>query len=574
MEQTVTRDFKSICPQDRLVLEALDWQLESKTLTATIQLNGSKLFYVLEDGSKVLSPSLQVLPGDIVKVNSGKLTFHSRTPLVTLGTVKSYFKNQVYLHFPFFGAPCPSSFRIDPIDNKINPGDRYVLFFPSDSNTPKVISAYTSEPIHDAQVLKDIYTYSLPYTKQNLNLHLANHLYTLDTLVDHTNDFVITIDPETAKDFDDAISWNEETREVFIHIVDIAHADLSEEEELRLRTKCQTLYLDTEAVHLLSEENASHTLSLVENKLRHTITTRVKLSEEGFVESYDIYRSIITVKKRLFYKTAKPFIPEWLYKLLEKQESKLRYSIDIPFITTTQSNEIKKTYSSDYAHKFVERCMVLCNMVVSKHLQSHAKYIPNRFHNKVRGFRPLEASEKTNHPEVDSFLLLKRYAKAKYDVDEHGHFGLGITEYCHFTSPMRRYADVLVHRVLAGWFLPKEILDKEVEWINMRETLTDSCHRLYNTWKINRYIFNAGSCKIYDVWVTGVSAAGVMWFMPELNVNGFCHVSNLAPSTKWYLEEDSLKSSQGSYKVGDECHGYFRNIDPTTYVVNLSLQKK
>ena len=536
----------------------------------TIQLRGAKLYCFIDDETISPAPSLEFLPGDKVLHN----TFHSRTPQVTLGTVKKIIKGEVYFHLPFFGPACPSTFKTIPLENYATIGSRYILEFPSDTVQPRIVSAFSAAAEDDVPVLKSIYTH--PLTREHSfyeELPTRESLYTKKELINHTDLFTITIDPDTAKDFDDAISWNEERREVFIHIVDIANSHLSQVEEYNLRNRCQTLYLGHhETLHLLSEENASNNLSLVEGQPRNTITTRVKLTEEGLVENYDIYRSVIIVNKRLTYNQGRECIPTWLSNILLMRESNLSYSIHLPSLSFTQDNQVIRTDTSDFAHKFVAHCMILCNMVVSKHLQINTIYLPNRFHDKLHGFRPLSPEEMTDQPDVDSFLLLKRYARAKYDIDSHGHFGLGLTEYCHFTSPMRRYADVLVHRLLAGWNIPKEVLEEEVEWINVRERLSDACHRYYHGWKMNRYIQSIGPEKAWNVWITGVSPSGCLWFLPELNLNGFCFVGQLLPTARWNLIGDSLESISGSFRVGEHCLGYFYVIDPTTYVTNLKIE--
>lgn len=541
------------------------------------------------------SPSQEFVPGDKVLVEGSNVTFEKRTPFVTLGTVKKFQNGFVFLHLPLFGPACSSLFKVQPLNGKITIGDRYILEFPSNTVSPIILSTHSTAPEDDVHVLKEIYTHSLTHPRTAYEtFEKGNSLYHTQEIVDHTNDNVITIDPLTAKDFDDAISWNEETREVFIHIVDIAHANitpdeaiggiaanhsppraiLTAEEEERLRNRCFTLYLGHEdTLHLLSEENASNLLSLVEGKPRHTITTAVKLTEEGLVESYKIYRSIISVKKRLHYDVAEPYIPKWLANLLSKRETDLKYSITLPALSFTPNAELVKTNTQDDSHKFVERCMVLCNMIVSKHLQTLGIYLPNRFHDKLRGFRPLNQEEKTNQEEVDSFLLLKRYARAKYDVDRFGHFGLDLKEYCHFTSPMRRYPDVLIHRLLAGWKIPREVLDEEVDWINVREKVSDSCHRYYVGWKMNRYMASFGTQKPWDIWITGTSPVGVMWFLPELNMNGFCFVGQITPAAFWKYDKENqeLTSDKETLRVGDKCTGYFLSIDPVNYVVNLKI---
>ena len=143
---------------------------------------------------------------------------------------------------------------------------------------------------------------------------------------------------------------------------------------------------------------------------------------------------------------------------------------------------------------------------------------------------------------MDSFVAVKRFARACYAIDQQGHFGLGLTEYLHFTSPMRRYADVIVHRLLAGWQISREDLDAEVDWINWRAEFNKALQRQYTAWKVAAYLREHAVSEL-DVWVTGVSAAGLLWFAPAYSLSGFSHVSLLEPAQRWKLEGVGLEAA-------------------------------
>jgi ribonuclease R len=212
--------------------------------------------------------------------------------------------------------------------------------------------------------------------------------------------------------------------------------------------------------------------------------------------------------------------------------------------------------------------MILANLIVSKHLSENGIVIPNRFHDSLRGFSSGTFTP-TENIFVDSFIMVKRYSRACYSLDEKGHFGLGIKDYVHFTSPMRRYADVLVHRLLAGYNY--DDLEAEVDWLNRRALITRSIQNLYVSWKTIRWLKTLPDP--HEIWVTSVSRAGLMWFMPSLNLNGFLHVTELVPCQYWTFENDTLvgTTSRKIHEVGQKLMANIKNIDTVTSSVSLYL---
>ena len=372
-------------------------------------------------------------------------------------------------------------------------------------------------------------------------------MYTRPDVVCHDDLDTFTIDPTDSKDFDDAISVDVANSTVYVHIVDIASAPLTKAEEERLERRCLTLYLANEHVeHLLDEETASHRLSLVVGHPRPTVTVKLVL-QNGLVQAYEIYRSTIVVKRRWTYEEARREMGthaalQYLDELTRQRSSAVDYTIRLPSLRFTVDRgtglltEARLEETNDSAHSLVATAMILANLTVSKHLAERGVRLPNRFHAPLRGFVRPEGMVTTHNEVVDSFLLVKRFSRACYSVDEKGHFGLGVTDYVHFTSPMRRYADVLVHRLLAGMSIPD--LVEQVEHLNHRSRVVRSLQDLYERWKVLRYLATLPGP--HTVYITDVKAVGVLWFMPSLMLNGFCHVSMLRPRQFWSLSQDSL----------------------------------
>jgi len=457
-------------------------------------------------------------------------------------------------------------------------GERIVFFFDATGGY-SILGRFSADPREDVPCLWTVYTATAAAaaaTQASVPLVASTPLYTRPDVVNHDDLDTFTIDPATSVDFDDAITVEPETNSIYVHIVDIAHAGLRAAEEARLKERCLTLYMANEHTeHLLDEDTAGHRLSLVAGVQRPTITVRLQM-KDGLVEKYEIYRSTIVVKRRYNYEevaslleagTAGPAIL-YLDRLTKERSKDVQYSISLPSLrltidkSTGLATELRSEKTNDASHSLVATAMILANMTVSHHLTLHGVKIPNRFHSQLRGFRGSPIS--TGHEEVDSFILIKKYARAYYSVDEKGHFGLDLKEYVHFTSPMRRYADVLIHRLLAGFHI--EDLEEQVAHINHRANVVRSLQDVYERWKTMRWIQSQPADTRYKLYSTDVKKAGIMWFIPSLLLNGFSHVSTLQPKQFWRFDERTshLLGSTGTLKLGDELSVTLSGIHPLT----------
>jgi exoribonuclease R len=342
-------------------------------------------------------------------------------------------------------------------------------------------------------------------------------------------------------DYDDALSVGADGT-VYIHIVDIMAA-MHRIDLPRVRTLGASLYLANERTEHLLDREAMEAVTLEEGRIRPVITVAVTLDVEGTVTHYDIYRSTILVKRRFTYESATALLDShpglaFLHRVATRRSSTISYKIEMPSLRLHMNGvgepiEARLESTTDDAHSLVSTAMILCNLVVSHHLKGRGLDLPNRFHAPLRGI-PVE-----KQPDPDdlaaTFCLLKKMARAEYSVNQHGHFGLGLTDYVHFTSPMRRYADIVVHMILAGADFAKAELEAEVAALNRRATFVRSLQRYYTTIKTDRWL-RARGIERHAVTVTSVAAAGVQWFMPSLLLNGFCHVSRLQPAQRWLLD--------------------------------------
>ena len=544
-----------------------------------IEFHGAKQMLVCGALPPTQIDSNNYIPGDIVYMNEDKTSYLVyRRAQPAIGITKELVNGTSVLYIPNFGPICKFSPTLN-LDSEV--GTKFILWLCENGET-QVLNTYSAKAVDDVKVL--LRMYSLEQGRSAPRTRKGPALYTTDKVVNHDDLDTFTIDPTSSVDFDDALSVDVENNTVYIHIVDIA--DYAYENlNPNLWTRCLTLYMANEHTeHLLDADDASLRLSLVTGLRRPVITVKVALDKDGLVLNYEIYKSTIVVKQRWDYAQVQaalnaaeaPAQIVYLAKLTSLRSANVNYNINLPSVRieadpgTGDVISLKTENTNDAAHSLVATAMILGNLVVSKHLAENGVVIPNRFHDSLRGFST-PSFKATGNTYVDSFIMVKRYARAYYSVDEKGHFGLGIKDYVHFTSPMRRYADVLVHRLLAGYAY--EDLEYEVDWLNRRALLVRTAQDLYTGWKTIRWLKTLPGP--LEIWVTNVSKAGIMWFMPSLSLNGFLHVTELAPTQYWKFENDTLvgTTSGSVIKLGDKLIANVKNIDEITSSVSLSLHQ-
>jgi len=543
-----------------------------------IEFHGAKQMLVCGALPPTQIESNDYIPGDVVYMNKDKSShLVHRTAQPAIGITKKCINGTSVLFIPNFGPIC----KFSPTLNLVSEvGTKFIIWLCENGDT-QVLNTYSADAVDDVNVL--LRMYSLEPSRPEPRVLKGRPLYTTDKVVNHEDLDTFTIDPASSVDFDDALSVDVENNTVYIHIVDIA---TYENLNPNLWTRCLTLYLANEHTeHLLDKGDAALRLSLVTGLKRPVITVKVVLDKEGLVKHYEIYKSTIVVKKRWDYAAVQtaldageaPASIVYLAKLTALRSSGVNYNINLPSvrikanILTSEVESLITENTNDASHSLVATAMILGNLVVSKHLSENGVVIPNRFHDSLRGFST-PSFKPTGNNFVDSFIMVKRYARAYYSVDQKGHFGLGIKDYVHFTSPMRRYADVLVHRLLAGFTYDN--LEYEVDWLNRRAVIARTVQDLYTTWKTIRWLKTLPGQ--HEIWVTNVSKAGLMWFMPSLSLNGFLHLTELAPTQYWHFEDDVLKGTKTGnvIKLGQKLLAQVKNIDTVTSSVSLSLHQQ
>jgi exoribonuclease R len=537
-----------------------------------IELHGGKLIIKTETIT-ISTVSTSVMPGDTVTVPEGTLVHRIEQPGIAI--VKRIDHDKAFL---WISTIFPCAFEPSVPSDGLSIGMRLIIWFNANGSI-HILHICSLDANDDAECIYRAYcaTNMIPTF---CNTTPGPVLYTQNNRVDHSTLDTFTIDPKHSVDFDDAISVDTDKNIIYVHIVDIAHVPLTTEECERLRRRCFTLYLANEQTeHVLDKENASYNLSLIVGQMRNTITVKMTVNA-GMITAYDIYPSIICVTRRYTYEevlmglkngTASMAI-QYLNQLSLEREANVLYHLYLPAQRfTIQDGIINEIHQEDHdeSHQLVATAMIMTNVVVSTHLAKCGVIFPNRFHETLRGVNRYSNRALTGNSQVDSFMMVKTYARAQYAVDEKGHFGLQVTDYVHFTSPMRRYADVIVHRILAGECYDYDTLVKEVDWINTRSALCRTLQHLYTTWKIGRHIQMVSTTHI--IWITGISRAGVIWYLPQFSLNGFAHVTMLEPKQFWKWEDGVLKGKTEEIRVGRSYTVSQLQVNPITFEASIKI---
>jgi len=444
--------------------------------------------------------------------------------------------------------------------------------------------------------------------------------------LDLRDELIITIDPDDAKDFDDAISLKKEKTGNWllgVHIADVSYyvnEDSSVDKEARKRGT--SVYLPGTVIPMLPEVLSNGICSLKEGEERLTKSIFFTYSSDGRLISSEIKHSVINVKKRLTYHIATKVLMESdendtdpvtnllleaskLAKLLYKNRMKEgALELNLPEINIRVGKDgkidtIEKT-TRDISHIIIEEFMIAANQAAATFMhqqnlpsvcRSHpepdedemhdfAEFIFNCKNKRIDPFnkKRLQAflDEISDHPEsyIINLMLLRSMKKAEYSTTETSHFALGLEHYAHFTSPIRRYPDLIVHRLL-DLFFQGQLKSKNVK-ASWNEKITDwakhccatekraqEAEREIIKLKLLRHMEEHAD-KIMEGIITGVQEYGLFVQIDEFQLDGLVHIRTL---TDDFYELDKKKLSLiGSrngkvYSFGDVVNVKITKID-------------
>lgn len=428
----------------------------------------------------------------------------------------------------------------------------------------------------------------------------------LEGRTDYRDDIVVTIDGEDAKDFDDAISIKRIPTgyKLDVHIADVSHY-IQENSPLdkEARDRGTSVYVVDRVVPMLPHALSNGICSLMEGVNRLTLTCSMEIDHGGTVTNYDIHPSVIKSSKRMTYtnvnKVLDGEVPQGyesyveMIELMDECAQRIRYvryekgsinfsSVESKFILNKKREIIDITARiQDDAEMLIEDFMVCANETVAKHMKYldvpalyrvHSSPTKKRFENflvvakyfnvKIRyeHISPkvlqsiLKQFEHHDEYQLMNDMMLRSMAKAHYDHQCLGHFGLALDEYCHFTSPIRRYPDLIVHRMLRRHvftYHPEQLTQdaKTVEECGLETSRSEQraveAERAVEGMKKAEFM-EKHLGDVFEGVISSVTKFGFFVQLPN-TVEGLVHISTL----KGYFEYDERKFAlvrMGNYK--------------------------
>ena len=350
--------------------------------------------------------------------------------------------------------------------------------------------------------------------KQVDNIPLEVSRYDFVDRVDHRDLYTVTIDGDDAKDFDDAISIEKDGNGyiLYVHIADVTYymqekSPLDKEAYLR----STSIYVCDRVVPMLPFRLSNGICSLNPDVDRCTLTCKMWIDSKGKCDKYDIYPSLIHSNRRCTYQLVNSLFDsmdinhpyynqiDWFTLMADCakkigiqsiKRGKIDFETSEPIIDIDEKGIVHTISIRErgFSQEMIEEFMILANTCVAKELYRHQMPCMYRVHERpdlekiedlmqlsmlfhipwIDGMEsdPKRIQQYLNQIQDEeikkciSYIMLRSMQKAQYDGRCLGHFGLALKEYCHFTSPIRRYSDVVVHRMLKKYIFSKQSIDQ------------------------------------------------------------------------------------------------------------------
>jgi len=453
---------------------------------------------------------------------------------------------------------------------------------------------------------------------------------------DLTKQVCFTIDPESARDHDDAVAIEKEGNmyRLYVHIADVSHyVKEGSAIDREAFERGNTYYLPERALHMLPERLAAELCSLRPNEKKYAFTCEMLINRAGKVVEYDIYESVIVSKAKLSYDEALriivgdpaleekyPYVVEPLRHmeklariLMKAKEKRGSIDFDMPesqiLFTETGDPYDVVPYERHLAHRIIEEFMIIANETVARHMFEKQYPFIYRTHeepdlDKVIKFVDLVAGlgYDVSYPEkitpkfiqkilekvagtpeetLVRFMALRTMKQAKYTTENIGHFGLASDCYTHFTSPIRRYADINVHRMLKkaikGKFTKKDLqtlpakLDEVAKQCSKMERVADDAERdALDILKLRILSNHVG--EVFEGIITGVVSFGMFVELSRYLIEGLVPISSLPGHFRYDELNQKLVGENKTFRLGDRIKVKIEKVDEDLKKLDLSYE--
>jgi ribonuclease R len=453
----------------------------------------------------------------------------------------------------------------------------------------------------------------------------AFHEDDLDGREDFTGDTVVTIDPVDARDFDDAVSLVQDPRSkhwlLTVHIADVAHfAPPGSLLDREARQRGTSVYLPLRVIPMFPEVISNSLASLQQGRVRYVKSVQIDFTPAGQRTSVRFADAAIKVRRRFAYEQVMTILddpegqgsriePEVLALVLRMRELALllrkrrlkrgALELDMPETELEFDDQGRVTGAHlakhDLSHQIIEEFMLAANEAVAEKLADLGVPFLRRIHpapepTKLEAFATFARSlgykmkeftdrftlqrvlrESAEKPDVHAvhYALLRSLKQAVYSPEEEGHYALASNCYCHFTSPIRRYPDLTVHRLLGRWLRAGRAGSDENELAALGEHCSkterraDIAERELIKVKLLNYMSERIGLEMKAI-ITGVAEYGFFAQAVDLPVEGMIHVSTL--DDDYYYFDDATHSligrrSQRRYRLGDKVRVQVVRVD-------------
>ncbi len=450
----------------------------------------------------------------------------------------------------------------------------------------------------------------------------------LDGRTDFTGDLVITIDPVDARDFDDAVSLTLDPKtlhwHLVVHIADVGHfAAPGGALDREARRRGTSVYLPRRVLPMFPEVIANGLASLQQGKTRYVKSALIDFSPVGQRTATRFANGAIKVRQRFTYEqvsmllsegpdaiAVEPDVRDLLFRmrdlamLLRKRRLKrgaLELAMPEAELEYDEEGKVSGAHfaSHDVSHQVIEEFMLAANEAVATHLDDLEVPFLRRVHpapepTKLEAFARFADSlgykierhldrfalqqildRSADQPDASAvhYALLRSLKQAVYSPAEEGHYALASDNYCHFTSPIRRYPDLTVHRLLGRWLRTGKANSDEGELVALGEHCSkterraETAEREVIKMKLLAYMSERIGIEL-EVVITGVAEYGFFAQAQKMPVEGLVHVSTLADD--YYLYDDATHTLTGRrtnrrFRLGDRV---------TVTVVRVDLQRR
>jgi ribonuclease R len=451
---------------------------------------------------------------------------------------------------------------------------------------------------------------------------------------------LVTIDGEDAKDFDDAV-YAESLRgggwRLVVAIADVSHyVRYGTELDTEARSRATSVYFPDRVIPMLPENLSNHLCSLMPRVDRLAFVCDVRVSKAGKLGKTRFYEAVIRSHARLTYDAAWAYLENPQSGAADKLAPEVRTSLETLYAVygalkaardargalDFRGGEVKARIGADGriegfyavmrndAHRLIEECMIAANVEAAVALRLAKAGSLYRVHGQPEDKRVTELQKVLNALQVGAVfsekpsprefrqlverlaarpdglmlesLVIRSLAQAVYQQTNIGHFGLALEEYAHFTSPIRRYPDLLVHRAIKAAVLPNSASGHRYTTAELQTLGAESSQRERRADDASRDVMGYLKClylqgrvgEMFDATITSALEFGLFVQLKDMPIDGLVHISAI-PGDYWELENGGMglvgQRTGRRWQLGDSVKVRLTRVDLTQRQIDFEL---